>query len=49
MPSGIDRNGNLSSGPFTGRSNIKFDAVVAVSLNSSLQPTAVVTDLVDGD
>jgi hypothetical protein len=45
---GIDRNGHLSAGPFTGRPNITFDAVVTVSLSSSLQPTASVTDFVSG-
>ena len=39
---GIDRNGNLPSGPFTDRPNVKFDAVVVVSLNSALTPTATV-------
>jgi hypothetical protein len=39
---GIDRNGNLSSGPFTGRPNITFDALVIVSLDSSLTRTAQV-------
>jgi hypothetical protein len=32
---GIDRNRNLPSGPFTDRPNIKFDAVVVVSLDST--------------
>ena len=45
---GIDRSGHLAPGPFTGRPNIRFDAVVVVSLSSSLQPTASVTDLVSG-
>jgi hypothetical protein len=45
---GIDRNGNLPSGPFTDRPNIKFDAVVVVSLNSTLTPTATVVDLASG-
>jgi hypothetical protein len=45
---GIDRNGNLPAGPFTARPNIKFDALVVVSLNSSLKPTAKVTDLATG-
>ena len=45
---GIDRNGNLPAGPFTGRPNIRFDAVVVVSLDSSLTPTASVTDLATG-
>ena len=41
---GIDRSGHLSPGPFTGRPNIKFDAVVVVSLDSSLTATARVID-----
>jgi len=45
---GIDRSGGLPSGPFTGRPNIKFDAVVIVSLRSSLTPTAQVVDLASG-
>jgi hypothetical protein len=45
---GIDRNGNLSSGPFQGRPNIKFDAVVIVALSSSLSVTAHVVDLKNG-
>ena len=45
---GVDRNGSLSPGPFTNRPNIKFDAVVVVSLDSSLTPTAVVMDLASG-
>ena len=32
---GIDRNGNLPPGPFTDRPNVKFDALVIVSLNSA--------------
>jgi len=42
---GIDRNGNLPSGPFTNRPNIKFDAVVVVTLNASHTPSADVMDL----
>ena len=45
---GLDRNGNLPAGPFAGHPNVKFDAVVVVSLNSSLTPTASVTDLASG-
>jgi hypothetical protein len=45
---GVDRNGNLSSGPFTGRPNIRFDALVVVSLDSSLTPTARVVDIAGG-
>jgi hypothetical protein len=45
---GIDRSGNLPPGPFTGRPNVKFDAVVIVALDSSLSPTAEVMDLARG-
>jgi len=45
---GIDRYGNLSSGPIAGRPNVKFDAVVVVSLDSSLVPTASVINVVSG-
>jgi hypothetical protein len=45
---GIDRSGNLSAGPFTDRPNIKFDAVVVVSLETSLTPQASVVDLSSG-
>jgi hypothetical protein len=42
---GIDRSGSLGTGPFQGRPNIRFDAVVTVSLDASLTPTATVIDL----
>ena len=45
---GVDRNGNLPPGPFAGRPNVRFDAVIVVQLNSSLTPTAQVTDLASG-
>jgi hypothetical protein len=45
---GVDRNGNLPAGPFTDRPNVKFDALVIVSLNSALKPTATVDDLASG-
>ena len=45
---GIDRNGQLGPGPFQGRPNIKFDAVVVVTLDQSLAPTAQVIDLKSG-
>jgi hypothetical protein len=45
---GIDRSGNLPAGPFTNRPNIRFDAVVIVSLDTSLTPTASVFDLDSG-
>lgn len=42
---GVDRSGSLPSGPFTGRPGIRFDAVVVVSLDQALHPTALVKDL----
>jgi hypothetical protein len=45
---GVDRNGNLPPGPFTGRPNVRFDALVVVSLDSSLTPTARVIDIANG-
>ena len=45
---GLDRNGNLPPGPFAGHPNVRFDAVVVVSLDSSLTPTATVMDLASG-
>jgi hypothetical protein len=45
---GIDRNGNLTAGPFNNRPDIKFDALVIVSFDSSLTPTAKVLDLASG-
>jgi hypothetical protein len=45
---GFDRSGNLPPGPFENRPNISFDAVVVVSLNTSLTPTATVMDLASG-
>ena len=42
---GIARSGSLPRGPFTGRPKIKFDALVIVTLRSSLTPTAQVVDL----
>jgi hypothetical protein len=45
---GIDRNGNLAPGPFMGRPNVKFDALVMVSLDASLTPSAQVTDFASG-
>jgi hypothetical protein len=45
---GIDRNGNLPPGPFTGRPNIKFDAVVVVQLGPSMNVTTTVKDLNTG-
>ena len=45
---GVDRNGNLPVGPFANRPNIRFDAVVVVSLSSSRTPSAQVVDLASG-
>jgi hypothetical protein len=45
---GIDRSGNLAAGSFKGRPNVKFDAVVVVTLNHSLKPTAMVVDIANG-
>ncbi|SIO56499.1 TIGR03118 family protein [Singulisphaera sp. GP187] len=42
---GIDRNGKLSPGPFPDRPDIRFDAVVVVTLTPGQAPTASVTDL----
>lgn len=43
---GIDRNGKLSPGPFPGRPDIRFDALVVVTLTPGKAPAASVTDLV---
>jgi hypothetical protein len=45
---GIDRNGNLPPGPFEARPNVRFDALVIVSLDSSLVPSAHVLDTASG-
>ena len=42
---GIDRNGNLPSGPFPGRPNIKFDATVAIKIVPGQTSTVTVTDI----
>jgi hypothetical protein len=42
---GIDRNGKLPVGPFPDRPDIRFDAVVVVTLTPGKAPTASVTDL----
>jgi hypothetical protein len=42
---GVDRSGNLPPGPFTERPGVRFDAVVVVSLDQSLHPSALVEDL----
>jgi hypothetical protein len=45
---GIDRSLNPPASPFANRPNIKFDAVVVVSLDANLSPTALVKDLARG-
>jgi hypothetical protein len=45
---GIDRSPNPPASPFTNRPNIKFDAVVVVSVDATLTPTALVKDLDTG-
>lgn len=46
---GIDRNGHLPPGPFPGRPNIRFDALVVVTLKSPpAPPTTTVMDLQTG-
>jgi hypothetical protein len=42
---GVDRNGNLPTGPFPGRPDIRFDATVAIKIVPGQSPTVVVTDL----
>jgi hypothetical protein len=42
---GLDRNGNLPPGPFMGRPDIRFDAVVVVSLSPARTVSARVMDL----
>ena len=42
---GIDRSGKLPAGPFPDRPDIRFDAVVVVTLTPGKAPTAIVTDL----
>jgi hypothetical protein len=42
---GVDRNGNLPTGPFPDRPNIRFDATVAIKIVPGKAPTVVVTDL----
>ena len=45
---GIDRSGKLPAGPFPDRPDIRFDAVVVVTLTPGRPPTASVTDLTTG-
>ena len=42
---GVDRSGKLPPGPFPGRPDIRFDALVTVTLTPGQAPTASVTDL----
>ena len=42
---GIDRSGKLPAGAFPGRPDIRFDALVVVTLTPGKAPTAIVTDL----
>ena len=42
---GIDRNGKLPTGPFPDRPDIRFDALVVVTLTPGQAPTATVIDL----
>jgi hypothetical protein len=42
---GIDRSGKLPTGPFSGRPDIRFDALVEVTLTPGQAPTASVIDL----
>jgi hypothetical protein len=42
---GVDRNGNLPTGPFPGRPDIRFDATVVIKIVPGQAPTVTVTDL----
>ena len=42
---GVDRSGNLPTGSFPGRPNIRFDATVAIKLVHGQAPTVTVSDL----
>ena len=42
---GVDRSGNLPTGPFPDRPNIRFDATVAIKIVPGQSPTVTVTDL----
>jgi hypothetical protein len=42
---GVDRSGNLPTGSFPGRPNIRFDATVAIKLVPGQAPTVTVSDL----
>src|SRR5262249_41188243 len=43
---GVDRSGTLPTGPFPGRPDIRFDALVVVSIKPGSATTASVIDLV---
>ncbi len=42
---GVDRNGNLPTGPFPGRPNIRFDATVVIKVVPGQATNVTVTDL----
>jgi hypothetical protein len=42
---GVDRSGDLPTGPFPGRPNIRFDATVVIKIVPGQAPTVTVTDL----
>src|SRR5262249_4635588 len=42
---GVDRNGNLPTGPFPGRPDIRFDATVAIKIVPGQATTVTVTDM----
>jgi hypothetical protein len=42
---GVDRNGNLPTGPFPDRPDIRFDATVAIKIVPGKSPTVTLTDL----
>jgi hypothetical protein len=42
---GVDRNGHLSTGPFPGRANIRFDATIVIKIVPGTSPTVTVADL----
>ena len=42
---GVDRSGNLPTGPFPDRPNIRFDATIAIKIVPGQSPTVTVTDL----
>jgi hypothetical protein len=42
---GVDRNGNLPTGPFPGRPNIRFDATIVIKIVPGQATTVTVNDL----